>query len=62
MLLEQTEEGRGQLLTEAGEQLDVMLGRPLHSCSYMDHSIDRPHPVQALLYPWSEGAYTRKSS
>lgn len=29
MLLEQTEEGRGQLLMEVGEQLDVMLGKPL---------------------------------
>lgn len=62
MLLEQTEEGQGQLLTEAGKQLDVMLGRLIHSCSYMDHSMYRPHPAQALLNLWNEGAYTRKSS
>lgn len=37
MLLEHTEEGWGQPLMEAGEQLDVMLGRPfLRGGSYLD--------------------------
>lgn len=62
MLLEQTEEGRAELLRDADEvlvmqQLDGMLGKSFTPSSSLD--LYRLYPVQAFLYPWSEGARTK---
>lgn len=62
MLLEQTEEGRAELLREADEVLMTrplvgMLGRSFPSSSSL--YLYKLHPIQAFLYSWNEGARTK---